>query len=504
MDKEAILAFARNLGARAARDPLDARIERRGNTFVVVEDKVGLRLDEEATLARIWQQLPTGDRRVALVPQDVAPRLSGKDIEPVSSLAREIVSRPVVVSYGGKSWSAASEKLIELISFDTKVVDGKTTVSLSLDDTAFLPLADRIAKELNQKPQSAEFRVKGPKNEVVATRERQDGWTVRVEETARAIGEALLSGKHDLEPVVQVTPAPLRSADREKMDLSNVWMASSTNYAGSVSEKMHNIELAASRLDGIMVAPGEVFSFNEALGPTTLAAGFKTGWGIIMNGNAPETVPSEGGGICQVVTTLFHSVFWTGLKVEERWPHAYWIWKYGQPPRGMTGLDATVDSATVDFQFRNTTPNWIGIRSWTAGQQVYFQIRGADPGWTVKAEGPIITNVKKADPTVVRQHEPTFPEGKELQVESAVDGFDTKIVRTVFDKDGKQIDKLEVVSHYSPARNVILVGGPKETPTPTVTPSPPIATPAPGAPRTPAPQPAATPAGPAPQPTPKL
>ncbi|HEX2173620.1 MAG TPA: VanW family protein, partial [Dehalococcoidia bacterium] len=76
-----------------------------------------------------------------------------------------------------------------------------------------------------------------------------------------------------------------------------------TSYAGSIPARAHNVELATKRLDGVMVPPGGIFSFNKALGPSTLDAGFQIGYGITLSNDRPRTVPSVAGGICQVATT---------------------------------------------------------------------------------------------------------------------------------------------------------------------------------------------------------
>ena len=81
---------------------------------------------------------------------------------------------------------------------------------------------------------------------------------------------------------------------------------------------------------------------------------------LVQGGNA-TTIPSEAGGICQVVTTLFHPLFWIGVPFTERHHHSYWIEKYGLAPMGMKGLDATIDPPWSDLKFKNTTGNWLVI-----------------------------------------------------------------------------------------------------------------------------------------------
>jgi hypothetical protein len=114
------------------------------------------------------------------------------------------------------------------------------------------------------------------------------------------------------------------------------------------------------------------------------------------------------------------------------------------------------------------------------GLNVYFSIWGTNPHFDVKISGPVITNVVAADPEPVRQIDPTLAEGRELWVEHAENGFDSKIERWV-NKDGQQVDHMIVSSHYRPSRNVLAVSKPKETPTPEPgTPGP--GTPGPGTP----------------------
>jgi vancomycin resistance protein YoaR len=124
----------------------------------------------------------------------------------------------------------------------------------------------------------------------------------------------------------------------------------------------------------------------------------------------------------------------------------------------MTGLDATVDDVYgLDFTFRNTTGNWMALETSYDGQNIYMTLRGVDPGWEVRTDGPHVTNVKKADPTPVTREDPTLPKGQRLQVESARDGMDVSITRTVL-SGGQVIDQETFNSHYEPSQNVTLVG----------------------------------------------
>jgi vancomycin resistance protein YoaR len=256
-----------------------------------------------------------------------------------------------------------------------------------------------------------------------------------------------------------VLPA-LKSSDQAAFGPLELIDAGTTGYGGSIPERAHNVELAASRLDGVIVAPGETFSFNAALGPTTIDTGFQWAWGIDGGGvnGAPRTVPSVGGGICQVATTLFHAVFWSGYQVEERNWHLYWIPKYGAGPRGLTGLDATVDEDSgTDFKWTNTSDHPVLIQARTDGSQISFALYGQRPSWEVAIDHPIVGGVRPAPAGTVTETTTALPAGRSLWIEEARDGFTSTIVRTVT-APGAEPRVLRMTSTYQPSRNVLLVG----------------------------------------------
>ena len=196
-------------------------------------------------------------------------------------------------------------------------------------------------------------------------------------------------------------------------------------------QKQHNVRLAASRLNNQIIRPGEQFSFNKALGPTTLDNGYQTAFGITSaGGQEHRTVPSVAGGICQVATTLFQPVFWSGYQIEERHWHLYWIPNYSS--KGVVGLDATVDEEVgLDLKFVNNSSSFLLIQSRTDNSSVTFELYGTKPQWQVKVDGPKITDQKPADQTPVVEREPSLPDGQRYQVESAREGFTATFVRTV-------------------------------------------------------------------------
>ncbi|MGH2457617.1 MAG: VanW family protein, partial [Chloroflexota bacterium] len=276
-----------------------------------------------------------------------------------------------------------------------------------------------------------------------------------------------------------LTPAPT-TIPYDAKRLTDLLGESITSYAGSIPSRVTNVRLATRLIDGATIAPGAVFSFDDRVGAQTIAAGFDVAWGIVSRDGQPVTVPSVAGGICQVATTLFQSVYWAGLPIVERHYHLYWIAHYGEPPYGQVGLDATVDFPPVDFRFRNSTPNWLRIVGTYDSTHVRFRIYGVSQGWKVTSSPTKISRLIKTDRTIIRRDDPTKPAGYQLMIEAAEDGFDATIERLVT-KDGGVVDRYDFTNHYDPAQNVLLVGTKGATPTATPTRATPSSTGTPGA-----------------------
>ena len=229
-------------------------------------------------------------------------------------------------------------------------------------------------------------------------------------------------------------------------------VAAQTSYTGSIPENAYNLELAADRLNGTLVAPGEQFSFNRAISPASLAAGFRWGYGVFDTGAGVETAPLVAGGICQVPTTLFQAVFRAGYPIDERHPHSYWIPRYGRE-----GLDAAVDEETnLDFRFTNETPDHLLIQSWTQDEMLHVELFGTKPDWQTEILVSVIRGRVVATQRLVREPVAWLPVGETRQVEQAADGFTVTVSRIVT-REGKPRQG-SFTSRYKPARNVVLIG----------------------------------------------
>lgn len=439
------------------RPPVDARIEvvpaPDGGSIVITPEEYGREVRVEESAQRAQAALAGGlPAKADLVIVPSAPAVTAADFQEAKAQAEQAISAPVTLTFENKRWTVGREEIARMLTFERE--PGRSA-RLAIDVGPIRPLLDRISREVGQPAINARFEWTG--SGVRPIREGQEGREVDVEAVKVELRERILSDQRTVALTLAPTRPAVTSADGPKLGIKELIKEGRTSFPGSVPEKQHNIRLAASRLHGVVVPPGGMFSFNREVGPTTLDAGYKTGWGITTTGSGARTIPSVAGGICQVATTLFHPVFHAGYPIEERHWHLYWIPAYGQPPLGMQGLDATVDEdANLDFKFINSTADYLLIQARVEGTTLIFGLYGTKPPWTVKIEGPIITNVVPANREQVRQPEPSMPQGRTLVVEAAHDGFDATIIRTV--TQGDDVRQLRLRSHYVPSRNVVLYG----------------------------------------------
>lgn len=226
----------------------------------------------------------------------------------------------------------------------------------------------------------------------------------------------------------------------------------SSLFQHSIPNRIFNITLASTRLNGILIPPNQVFSFNKALGDVSSFTGYQQAY-VIQNG---RTVLGDGGGVCQVSTTLFRAVLNAGLPILERNAHAYRVGYYEQdsPP----GLDATVYGPSVDFKFKNDTQNYILIQTSVDPNflKLTFRLYGKKDGRISVVKPPIITSKSPAPPTVY-QDDPTLPKGVEKQVDFSAPGASVFFTREVT-KNGKTIISDKFISNYRPWATVFLRG----------------------------------------------
>jgi vancomycin resistance protein YoaR len=225
-----------------------------------------------------------------------------------------------------------------------------------------------------------------------------------------------------------------------------------SDYSHSIPERVHNITLASSKFDGVLILKGKEFSFNDTVGDISSLTGYKPAY-IIKNG---KTVLGDGGGVCQVSTTIFRAVLNAGLTITERNAHAYRVSYYENDSK--PGFDATVFDPTADLKFLNDTQAAILIQTEIDQNNhiLNFRLYGEKDG-----RQSTISSISLYDqippPPPIYQDDPTLKRGVVKQIDFAAWGakasFNYKVVR-----DGQTIFQKTFYSNYRPWQAVYSVG----------------------------------------------
>ena len=261
------------------------------------------------------------------------------------------------------------------------------------------------------------------------------------------INEMLRAGEHYVPLVLHETPPDypdtVTAADLGIVEVVGV---GESYFTGSSSARDRNIRLGASKFDGLIIVPGETFSFNAYLGDISPDAGYDEAYVIIGN----RTVLGVGGGLCQVSTTAFRAAYFSGYPIVERWPHAYRVGYYELGGFG-PGFDAAIYSPLVDFRFTNDTPYHILIHTEVdaARSRLRFAFYSTKDGRTIEQVGPTWGDPIPPGPPVY-EYDASLPAGTVRQIETAYNGVDALLGRIVRDAEGNTLYEDRFVSKFIP------------------------------------------------------
>lgn len=320
-------------------------------------------------------------------------------------------------------------------------------------DTAVETIAQRIDVPVTD----ALFQFKDGK--VTAFRPSRDGRRVNREEVKRRFANVLPAIPASQQSTT-VIPVPVEiikptfTTDRvNAFGIKERIGRGYSEFRGSAPGRVHNVVLAASRINGMLIKPGQTFSFNDAVGDISAATGYQSAY-IIKEG---RTVLGDGGGVCQVSTTLFRAALDAGLPIVERRAHAYRVHYYeegGYKP----GIDATVFGPTVDLKIKNDTPGYILIQATIDTQRMTlaFDLYGTTDGRRAEILNHQVWGITPPPPDLY-QDDPTLPSGMVKQVDFAAWGANASF-RYKVTRNNEVLQDQVFISNFRPWQAVYLRG----------------------------------------------
>ena len=415
----------------------------------IVPEVYGKSLDEDRiyTAIRACFDAMNFDQK-ALEVEDDNPQFTKKELEKLVNEVQKLVGRELTLTSGTKTYKLGPSELITLVKF-TKSGDG---VSAGLNKDELAKVRQQIGTELNRLPMGQVVGVNDGR--VTEFKIIQNGLEIDGDKFDNEFKAVFKSGDRlTMEiPLKEVKT----SKDGSEYGVFSLLGTGVSKFTGSGQPRITNLSLAAQRLNGVLVPPGEEFSFNKAVGEISAKTGYATAY-IISQG---RTVLGEGGGVCQTSTTLFRAVLNAGLPITSRHPHAYRVSYYEL--ESPVGFDASVYQPSLDFKFKNDTPGHILIQSSVdlANNSLEFKLYGTPDGRKVEMGEAKLYNVYGA-PAPLYQDDPTLAKGIVRQVDFAAPGGTAEFTRKVTKGDEVLFeDTFKTV--YQPWRAVFLVGTKKD------------------------------------------
>ena len=317
-----------------------------------------------------------------------------------------------------------------------------------LNEEALRFVVEGWANQVSYPAQDARLRFDDATSALTVLQQSRAGQRLNVDLTIEAVRKALTTDQRTgTLPIISIPPA-VDSSRLNELGIRELVASGTTYFGGSSSTRVYNIEVAAEKLVGVVIPPGEVFSFNSAIEAVSGANGFEDSaiiWG-------DRTAVGVGGGVCQVSTTVFRAALEGGFPFLERHNHGYVVSWYGDP-----GFDATIYTPYVDLRFLNDTDAHLLIQPVvdSVAGILTFRFYGTKPDREVVIGEAVYEDIKQPGEPIY-QEDASLEPGQIKQVEWAKEGLTATVIRKVTENGRTREDPIRSV--YRPWNAMYLYG----------------------------------------------
>ncbi|MFC9388759.1 VanW family protein [Streptomyces venezuelae] len=428
-------AFVDGLAEKNDRAVREGSVAFRAGKAVATRPVTGQKLDTGKAVDTLRAAYPaaTGAAPVVLPVTVTEPKLPAAEVTRfLDTYAEPAVSGPVTLTAGKDRLRISAATLGDHLTVKNDA--GRLTADLDAEALLRDPDVARPVAALSGAPVEATLGVRDGK--VVVESEGRPGHEV----TAKALGDAVRplltkSGAARTAPVATtVTQPELTAGSLARLGITEQMSTFTVNFP-TAPYRTTNIGRAAELINGSVVQPGAVWSFNKTVGERTPDNGFVDGT-MILDGQYRS---APGGGVSAMATTVFNAMFFAGVKPVEYGAHSFYIERYP------AGREATVAWGSLDLKFRNDTGKPIYIKAGATDSSVTVSFLGTKKYDSVEAvAGPRtnLTEPKKAEGT-----------GKACVPQPPLEGFDISVDR-VFKNGGAEVKRETFKTHYTPRDEV--------------------------------------------------
>jgi len=416
-------AQVREIATQVDHQPREADVKVYGSEVEVTESRDGYKLDPAATMASVDRAVDGMTGNARLVGDVLEPRVNTAEAQTAAKKARAAVSGQLVLNAEGKSWTVSPADLGSTL--DVTKQEGK--IDVGLNRARLDGVLANVYNDLTVKPVEANYDFDG--NGAVIVSPSREGQTVEGEKLLDSIENGLFEGKREYDVPVAVDKPTYTTAELEAQKPTKLLGTYRTNYEATTdqgAERVANLEIASEAVSGVFVAPGDTFSMLDYV----TGLDYENAHVIVEN---KEEI-AEGGGLCQVTSTLYNAVLYAGLPVIEREPHN------SQLPYIRPGMDATVwygdtttDADNVDMVFENTTDGYVLVQEYVANDgYIYANVYGVPDNVEVKMSSEEVWMTENASEWVT--HYTRTKNGEVVYKDSWKSEYDA-----LYDEKGKKI-----------------------------------------------------------------
>lgn len=473
--EESSVKFIAQVSAVTNVEPVDSAVELADGKFMITEGSDGRAVVAESILSELPIAIIEGRTTYAVPVKVVAMGVTKANAQAAADAAAALSDEVLTVGFEDESWEFKPATVAKLFTFvredETEDTMAAAVVPEVSTGVALVPVVsagkvssiviEKVGTKVGTAPVDASFKTNGGSVTILPSKEGIGA------DPQRLASDILAAVAADVSPkkvaIVTTTVQPeVTTEEAQKMGIKNRISTFTTTFSSGNAPRVNNIRVLAESLDGTLIAPGGQFSFNGTVGERTAEKGYMEA-GAIVNG---ELVNQLGGGICQVNTTLFNAVLLSGLPIDQRRNHSYYIDHYP------LGRDATVSWGGPDFKFTNDLDTWVLVSTATTNGSVTISVYGTDPGYDV---GLSTNGWETVKPHAVQEiKDKTLLVGKRVVETHGIDGGRVVLTRVV-KKNGSQVRKDTFTSSYTTVTEVVRVGT-KPKPA-VVTPTVPVTTP---------------------------
>ena len=304
--------------------------------------------------------------------QDEFTAITVKELGP---LIKQGIQKDLLVMAGKNKQIVTNEELKRWVESYERSYSGKQDLRIST--ATITDYLKSLAPSTNIEPVDAELKFNNNRAEIFTP--SVNGIRMDIDSSAATIALAILSNKSSVSLVFDTIEPQITLNKVNNLGINTLLGLGESDYGKSSYSRILNIKLGMAKFNGIILKPGEEFSFNNFLGEVDDKSGYRAE--LVIKGGA--LVREYGDGLCQVATTFFRAAILSGLPILERKPHSFSV-QYYNPQ----GFDATIYPGITDLRFLNDTPAHILIQARVIGSKLMVEIYGSSDGRKIEMDGP--------------------------------------------------------------------------------------------------------------------